>query len=279
MMSHIASSLVDGILTLTLDRPEKLNAFTPQMNNELADAFDAASEDDDVRVIVVTGRGRAFCAGADISGGGDSFGGQSGEMFGGEGGPRAAGRFVESIFRCKKPSIAAINGPAVGVGLTMTLPMDIRLAADDAKLGFVFTRRGLAPEAAAAWFLPKLVGLPHALRWCLTGEMFGAAEALAAGLVSASHPKDELLAHACELARVIADNTAPVATAVTRALLWRGELLDDPGLLLEIDGGINAELSAGPDVAEGVSAFFEKRHAQFPGRASVDMPAVYPWWT
>ncbi len=279
MSAHTTTSLQDGVLTLTLNRPEKLNAFTPQMNEEMADAFDAASENDDVRVIIVTGAGRGFCAGADISAGAGAFGKDAGETFGGDRGPRAGGRFVEAIFNCKKPSIAAINGPAAGVGITMTLPMDIRLIADTAKVGFVFTRRGLVPEAACAWFLPKLVGLPQALRWCLSGAPFDAQEALRGGLVAEVLAPEKLLARAHEIAREIVENTSPIATAITRQLFWRVDRFDTPGPVLEIDGGFNALLGQGADVAEGVAAFIEKRQPHFTGSAQTGMPSGYPWWT
>ncbi|CAN5359306.1 crotonase/enoyl-CoA hydratase family protein [soil metagenome] len=272
----LLSILSNGVLTLTLNRPDKMNAFTPAMNGLIADAFDAASENDEVRVIVLTGAGRAFCAGADITNGAQSF---DATMFGGDSGPRAAGRFIESIFNCKKPSIAAINGAAVGVGLTMALPCDFRIVADEAKLGFVFTRRGLAPEAGCAWFLPRLVGMAQALKWCIGGQLFSAAEARAAGLATETAPASDVLDRALALAADIAANTSPVAVAVTRQLLWRFSGDETPERLLGIDGQLNAELGMGADVMEGVSAFMEKRSADFPGRASRDMPAAYPWWT
>src|SRR6185295_2491018 len=195
---HIKYELSDAILTITLNRPDKLNAYTALMGQELEDAFLRADEDDAVRVIIVTGAGRGFCAGADISGGANAFDTKSGNtaMFAGAK-PRASrGGFVEAIFSCRKPSIAAINGPAVGVGITLALPMDIRIAASEAKFGFVFARRGLVPEAGSAWFLPRLVGLDQALRWCLSGRVFGADEAKVGGLVSEVVASDQLLPRA-----------------------------------------------------------------------------------
>ncbi|MDZ4376333.1 MAG: enoyl-CoA hydratase-related protein [Phenylobacterium sp.] len=273
---------IDGpVLTITLNRPEKLNAYTGVMGAELADAFHRADEDDAVRVVIVTGAGRGFCAGADISGGAGAFDSKAegSVAFAAPGKARqAGGGFVEAIFNCRKPSIAAINGAAVGVGATLTLPMDIRLAADNAKIGFVFARRGLVPEAGSAWFLPRLVGLPQALRWCLTGAMVTPAEAQAAGLVAEVTPPGDLLARARALALEIAENTAPVSIALARQMLWRFSGESDPWALLKVDGPLSVELGAGPDVREGVGAFLEKRPPNFPGKVSTDMPSAYPWW-
>ena len=279
--STLIQQLDDGILTITLNRPDKLNAYTAQMGRELADAFRRADVDDAVRVVIVTGAGKAFCAGADISGDAASFG-DTAKLFGegrSEATPRPAGGFIEAIFDCRKPSIAAINGAAVGVGLTMTLPMDIRLAASGARFGCVFTRRGLVPEAASAWFLPRIVGLPRALRWSYLGRVFDAAEAERGGLIEPALAPDDLLPRAREIAREIADNTAPVAIALTRQLLWRFSAEAQPWGLLQIDTALNIHLGAGPDVREGVAAFLDKRAPAFPGKVSTDMPPQYPWWT
>jgi enoyl-CoA hydratase/carnithine racemase len=275
----------DGVLVLTLNRPDKLNAYTAQMGRELSHAFASANDDDTVRAIVVTGAGRGFCAGADISGGSGAFGDDGGaKLFGDRGAPAGPGgrkdaSFIEAMFNCTKPSIAAINGPAVGVGITLALPMDIRIASADAKFGFVFARRGLTPEAGSAWFLPRIVGLPQALRWCYSGKVFGADEALRGGLVSEVVPPDQLLARAIEIAREIADECAPVSIALTRQLLWRFTGDPTPMGLVEVDSALNRQLGAGPDVREGVAAFFEKRKPSFPGKVSRDMPPAYPWWT
>ena len=279
---QITTTLDAGVLLLTLNRPDKLNAYTAQMGRELAAAFQRADADDAVRVVIVTGAGRAFCAGADISDGAASFGDRA-KLFGTELGdgadkPRDGGGFIEAIFNCRKPSIAAINGAAVGVGLTMTLPMDIRLGATGSRYGCVFTRRGLVPEAASAWFLPRIVGLPQALRWCYSGRVFDAAEAARGGLIEPALEPDALLPKAMEIAREIAENTAPVATAITRQMLWRFTAEPTPWSVLNVDTPINLHLGAGPDVREGVAAFLEKRQPAFPGKVSTDMPPHYPWW-
>lgn len=283
-MADIQSVLKDGILEVVLNRPDKLNAYTATMGLELEDAFRRADADDEVRVVLVTGAGRAFCAGADISAGADAFDTTSAAGSASFGdvsqGPRQGGGsgFVGAIYECRKPSIAAFNGAAVGVGLTLTLPMDIRIAADTAKFGFVFARRGLVPEAGSAWFLPRIVGLPQALRWCLDGGLFPAAEALKGGLVSEVVTAEELLPRARAIARSIADNTAPVGLAITRQMLWRLSQAASPDEVLKIDGPMAMTLGAGPDVKEGVAAFLEKRPASFPGKVSTDMPRGYPWW-
>ena len=269
----------DGpILTVTLNRPDKLNAYTATMGLELEDVFVSANDDDTVRVIIVTGAGRGFCAGADISGGADAFNSnaEGSVAFSTDASAqakrRADGGFVGAIFNCKKPVIAAINGAAVGVGITVTLPMDIRIATPAAKLGFVFARRGLVPEAGSAWFLPKLVGLSQALRWCLSGRLITADEALRGGLISEIVEPDQLLPRAREIAQEIADNTSPVAVALTRQMLWRFSGDPSPFPLLAVDGGLAFELGSSPDVREGVAAFLEKRPPDFQGRVSTDMP-------
>jgi enoyl-CoA hydratase/carnithine racemase len=267
------------LLIVTLNRPDKLNAYTGTMGAEITDAFQRADADDGVRAIVVTGAGRAFCAGADVSGGAQSFdtsGSHGAGVFASSG--QRSGRFVEAIFNCRKPSIAAINGPAVGVGITMTLPMDIRIAARGAKIGFIFARRGLVPEAGSAWFLPKLVGLPQALRWCLSGRTFDADEALKGGLVSETIEPGELLDRAKQIAHEMSDETSPVAIALTRQMLWRFAGAPDPFALLDIDKPMSIERGGHADVREGVQAFIEKRKPSFPGKVSQDMPSQYPWW-
>jgi len=278
--SQVLTELDAGVLTLTLNRPDKLNAYTAQMGRELAAAFRRADTDDEVRVVIVTGAGKGFCAGADISGGADSFGGNpTTKVFGDADAPRNGSSFIEAIFDCRKPSIAAINGAAVGVGLTLTLPMDIRLASTGAKFGCVFTRRGLVPEAASAWFLPRIVGLPQALRWCYSGRVFDAAEALRGGLIESVESPEGLLARAQQIAREIVDHTAPVAVALTRQMLWRFSAEPTPWELLKVDAAMNMTLGAGADVREGVASFIDKRAPNFPGRVSTDMPPQYPWWT
>lgn len=271
---------IDGsLMILTLNRPDKLNAYTGTMGAEIADAFQRADEDDNVRAVIVTGAGRAFCAGADVSGGANSFdtSGKHGAGVFASSGPRS-GRFVEAIFNCRKPSIAAINGAAVGVGITMTLPMDVRIAADGAKIGFIFARRGLVPEAGSAWFLPKLVGLPQSLRWCLSGRTFDANEALKGGLVSEVLEPAALLARARQIAEEMTAETSAVSVALTRQMLWRFAGAPDPFELLAIDKPMSVERGGHADVREGVQSFIEKRKPAFPGKVSQDMPSQYPWW-
>jgi enoyl-CoA hydratase/carnithine racemase len=272
----------DRVLTITLHRPEKLNAFTPTMKDELVDALSRADDDDDVRVVVMTGAGRAFCAGADLSGGGDTFdvkrrGGTVDEA------PRDGGGLVSlRIFESRKPVIGAINGPAVGVGVTMTLPMDIRLAGDGARFGFVFTRRGIVPEAASTWFLPRLVGPSRAAEWLATGRVFDAAEARDGGLVRSVHPPDELLPAAYALAREIADNTSAISVALARQLMWRGLTFDSPYDAHVADSRAMHATGMMPDVREGIASFLDKRPPAFPGRVSTDLPEVFagarPGW-
>lgn len=273
---------LDGpVLTVTLNRPDKLNAYTAVMGAELQDAFQRADADDAVRVVIVTGAGRGFCAGADISSGAGAFdtAAPGSVAFAAPGRARQeGGGFVGAIMACRKPSIAAINGAAVGVGATLTLPMDIRVASETARIGFIFARRGLVPEAGSAWFLPQLVGLPTALQWCLTGRLLSAAEAQAGGLLAEVVPPDQLLARARALALEIAENTAPVSVALARQMLWRFAGQDSPAGALAVDGQLSMLLDAGPDVKEGVAAFLEKRPPKFPGKVSSDMPDLYPWW-
>ena len=267
----------DRVLTITLNRPDRLNAFTVQMQEELVDAFDRADADDDIRAIVVTGRGRGFCAGADLGAGGQTFDRSEQPRQPTE--HRDEGGLVSlRIFQLTKPIIAAINGPAVGVGITMTLPMDVRLASESARFGFVFARRGLVPEAASSWFLPRVVGISKAVEWTYSGRVFDVEEARAAGLVRSVHPADELLPAAYELAREIADNTSAVSVALTRQMLWRMLGESHPMAAHRVDSrGVNA-MGSSPDAREGVMSFLEKRSPQFTMRPSTDMPAFYPWW-
>lgn len=270
--SQIAYEVDGHVATITLDRPEKLNAFTETMGGELIAAFDRTDADPDVRAVIVTGRGRAFCAGADLSGaGGQTFAG------GGEAHRDGGGLVVLRIFRSTKPVIAAINGPAVGVGATMTLPMDIRLASDAARIGFVFARRGITPEAASSWFLPRAVGISRALEWTMTGRILPAAEALDGGLVRSVHPADELLGAARALAAEIAE-AAPVSVALTRQMLWRMLGADDPMEAHIVDSKAIASRGASADAVEGVTSFLDKRPADFPLRVPKDLPEFYPWW-
>src|ERR1700760_1013193 len=270
---QILTELDEGILTITLNRPERLNAWTATMGRELIEAFDDADENDDVRAIVMTGAGRGYCAGADLSPGGGPFDyparqEEASLLSPTEGGvPRDnGGQFTLRVFACKKPVIAAINGPAVGVGATMTLPMDVRLAAEEARIGFVFARRGIVPEACSSWFLPRAVGISRAMEWVATGRVFGAQEALEAGLVRAVYPAGELLGAARELAREIADNTAPVSVALARKLMWT------------MLGAEHPMIAHRADAQEGITSFLEKRPPQFPDKVSDGLPDVMPGW-
>jgi len=274
---QITADTADGVLTITLNRPDRLNAWTPRMGQELMAAFDAADADDAVRAIIVTGAGRGFCAGADLQGGGSTFDWrerQSGDAIPRDGG----GRFTLRVFDCTKPVIAAINGPAVGVGATMTLPMDIRLAADDARIGFVFARRGIVPEACSSWFLPRAVGISQAMEWVCTGRVFSAQEALAGRLVRSVHPKDELLDAARALAAEIAENTAPVSVALARRMMWRMLGAEHPMLAHRADSRGMFYRGQSADAAEGVTSFLEKRTARFPDRVSDGLPDIMPGW-
>jgi enoyl-CoA hydratase/carnithine racemase len=269
----------DSILTLTLHRPEKLNAFTTRMMHELLDAFDRADADDAVRAIIVTGAGRAFCAGADLSSGGGAFDYTGGAKPQPIEEHRDGGGLVSlRIYESKKPVIAAINGPAVGVGITMTLPMDVRIASSAARMGFVFARRGIVPEACSSWFLPRVVGISRAAEWVMTGRIFPAEEALAAGLVSRVVAPGGLLEAARGVAREIAEHTSAVSVALARQLLWRMLGADHPMEAHRIDSRAIYWMGKSADAREGVAAFLEKRPARFTLRPSADMPDFYPWW-
>jgi enoyl-CoA hydratase/carnithine racemase len=271
--------VVDGVCTVTLQRPEKLNAVTATMIRELVEAFDQADADDGVRAVIVTGAGRAFCAGADLSAGGRTF-----DRAARDPAESAAdhedggGRVTLRIFDMKKPVIAAINGPAVGFGITLTLPMDVRIASTAARIGFVFVRRGVVPEAASTWFLPRLVGPSRAAEWVLTGRVFDAQEAHAGGLVSRVVAPEALLPTARELALEIARNTSAVAVALARQMLWRMLGADHPMEAHRIDSQAMFWTGRAADAYEGVSAFLEKRPPRFALRPSKDMPPFYPWW-
>jgi enoyl-CoA hydratase/carnithine racemase len=281
----IDTSVADHVATITLNRPDRLNAFTVQMQQELCAAIDEVDADEDVRVVVVTGRGRGFCAGADLGGGDTTFDTDSDVAAGGGVVREADGRHRDEgglvalrFFDCTKPVIGAINGPAVGVGITMTLPFDVRLAASTAKFGFVFARRGLVPEACSSWFLPRVVGISRAMEWCATGRVFGADEALAGGLVRSVHEPDDLLPAAYALAGEIAANASAVSVCLTRAMLWRMLGAPHPMDAHRLDSALVDALGPGADVREGVLSFLEKRPPSFPSRVPRDLPPPYPWW-
>ncbi len=274
---QIATEVADGILTITLNRPDRLNAWTSTMCTELISAFDQADADDDVRAVIVTGAGRGFCAGADLSAGGTTFDWREREPQSAGAVPRDnGGQFTLRVFECRKPVIAAINGPAVGVGATMTLPMDIRLAANDARIGFVFARRGIIPEAGSSWFLPRVVGISRAMEWVSTGRVFSAQEALEGGLVRSLHPGAELLPAARELGREIAENTAPVSVALARTLMWTMLGAEHPMLAHRADSRGMFHRGQSADAVEGVTSFLEKRPPRFPDRVSDGLPDVMP---
>lgn len=279
--TQILYEATDGIATITLHRPEKMNAFTNIMRRELCAAFDLIDGDDAVRAVIVTGHGdRAFCAGADLTpDSGTVFAsGDAVESLSDERVRDSGGRLTLRIFDCKKPVIGAINGAAVGIGATMQLPMDFRLASSTARFGFVFARRGIVPEAASSWFLPRLVGMQQALEWCMTGRVFDAEEALAGGLVRSVHPPEDLMPAAIALAREIADNTAPVSIAMTRAMLWRLSAADHPMAAHKIDSRAIYRRGRSGDAKEGIASFLEKRAPDYPDRVSADMPDFFPWW-
>jgi enoyl-CoA hydratase/carnithine racemase len=278
--TEIRYEVADHVLTITLDRPDKLNAFTPTMQAELIEAFDRADRDDGVRAIVVTGAGRGFCAGADLSRGGGTFdwreGGRAGAGPDGSVPRDGGGRVALRIFDSLKPVIAAINGPAVGVGITMTLPMDVRIAAAGAKMGFVFTRRGIVPEACSSWFLPRIVGISQAMEWVATGRVFSAEEALAGRLVRSVVAPAEVVPVAVALAREIADNAAPVSVALARRMMWTMLGADHPMAAHRADSRAMFARGQSADAHEGVGSFLEKRPPAFVDRVSDGLPEVFP---
>ena len=269
-----------GVATVTLYRPEQLNAFTHTMRNELVEIFAAADQDDSARVVVVKGAGKAFCAGADLSAGGSAFNRtvQEGREVGIREHRDCGGQVALAIFRCRKPVIAAINGHAVGVGITMTLPMDVRIVAEDAKIGFVFTRRGVVPEACSSWFLPRIVGISKAAEWVYTGRVFRASEEATSGLFNYVVPKEKVLDKAITIAREIAENSSTVSVALSKALLWHGLAEDDPQSVHLIDSRCFYWMGHQKDSHEGVESFLQKRPPKFPMKISSDMPDFYPWW-
>ena len=280
--TQIIYDVADGIATITMHRPEKMNAFTNAMMREMCTAFDLVDADDTVRAVIVTGSGeRAFCAGADLTpdSGGDVFASRSEvETLSDERVRDSGGRLTLRIFQCKKPVIGAINGAAVGIGATMQLAMDFRLASDTARFGFVFARRGIVPEAASSWFLPRLVGMQQALEWCMTGRVFDAAEAFKGGLVRSVHAPTDLLEAARALAREIAENTAPVSIALTRAMLWRLSAAEHPMAAHAIDSRAIYRRARSDDAKEGIASFLEKRSPVYPDKVSTDLPDFFPWW-
>jgi enoyl-CoA hydratase/carnithine racemase len=283
---QIATELTERVLTITLNRPERLNAWTATMGRELIEAFDEADANDEVGAIIMTGAGRGYCAGADLAAGGETFDWRARDpdssLLSASGGdvPRDnGGQFTLRMFASKKPVIGAINGPAVGVGATMTLPMDVRLAAEDARMGFVFARRGIVPEACSSWFLPRVVGISRAMEWVATGRVFSAQEGLEAGLLRSLHPAGELLDAANALAREIVDNTAPVSVALARQMMWRMLGGGHPMLAHRADSRGMFARGKSADAVEGVTSFLEKRPAHFTDRVSDGLPDIQPGWS
>jgi enoyl-CoA hydratase/carnithine racemase len=280
--TQIILDKADGIATITLNRPEKMNAYTRTMGQEIMAAMDDIDADDSVRAAIFTGAGeRAFCAGADLTpeGGGHVFSDPT--QVDDLSDPRVrdgGGLLTLRLFESKKPLICASNGVAVGVGATMQLAMDIRLASETARYGFVFARRGIVPEAASSWFLPRIVGISQALEWCYTGRVFDAAEAKAGGLVRSVHAPADLLHAAQSLAKEISENTSAISVAMTRAMMWRLMSADHPMEAHKIDSRAIYRLSRGRDAQEGIASFLDKRRPMYPGKVSTDMPNFYPWW-
>jgi enoyl-CoA hydratase/carnithine racemase len=271
----ISLDVVDGLATVTLDRPDRMNAYSVAMQRELVAALDSLDADDAVRVLIVTGAGRAFCAGMDLT---------NPEAFSrldqseAERRRDSGGELALRIYRFTKPTIAAINGAAIGIGVTMTLPMDFRMAAQTAKFGFVFARRGIVLESASSWFLPRLVGPAQAAEWAYTGRVFDADEAQRTGLVRSVHARDELLPAAISLAQEIIDHTAAVSVALNRQLIWRGLTFDHPMQSHVAESRAMFERGTSPDVAEGVSSFLDRRDADYPQTVPADLPDVFDGW-
>ncbi|MBJ19849.1 MAG: crotonase/enoyl-CoA hydratase family protein [bacterium] len=271
-LETMRTELESGVLTLTLNRPDRLNAFNVQMGVDWFEVLDRIDADDEIRVVIVTGEGRAFCAGADLASGAATFDSEQGGAFVEARGRDLGGRVTLRIFRCRKPIIAAINGPAVGVGLTSTLPMDIRLASTQARFGFVFTRRGIVPEACSSWFLPRVVGINRAMEWVATGRVFEADEALAGGLVSEVLEPDALVPRARELAAEIVENTSGVSVALARQMMWQMLGATHPMEAHRLDSKAMNYMGAREDSREGIESFLEKRSPTFPLRVSIDFP-------
>jgi len=274
---NILYEVEEGILTITLNRPEILNAFSGGMLRDLSQAFDVSDADDDVHAVIITGAGRGFCAGQDLSKGDSTWEGHEERLEGKEVGD-GGGELSRRIFRSLKPVIVAFNGPAVGVGMTFTLAADVRIATKGAKMGFVFAARGIIPEGCSSWFLPRLVGISKALEWCYSARIFRSEEALEAGLIRSVHDKDDLLPEARSLAREFIQGSSKVSNTVLRHMMWRMLGAPDPINAHWIDtAGINA-LATSPDAKEGINAFLEKRAPDFPGKVSEDLPEFFPWW-
>lgn len=274
---NILYEVDDGILTVTLNRPEILNAFSGGMLRDLIKAFDASDADDDISAVIVTGAGRGFCAGQDLSAGDSTWEGQEEKLEGTEKGD-GGGELSRRIFRSLKPVIVALNGPAVGVGITFTLAADVRMAAKNVKMGFVFSARGIVPEGCSSWFLPRLVGISKALEWCYSARIFQSDEALEAGLIRSVHEKEELIPAARSLAKEFGKGSSKVSNTVLRHMMWRMLGASDPINAHWVDTAAISALATSPDAKEGINSFLEKREADFPGKVSTDLPDFFPWW-
>ena len=274
----IRTEIKEHSLIIYLSREEKMNAFTLTMQQELVAALDEAEKNDEIKAIIFTGDGKAYCAGADLSSGGDTFDNRTGRKKTNNVVRDSGGLLTLRFFKSKKPLIAAINGAAVGIGATMLLPMDVRICSENARFGFVFAKRGIVPEAASSWFLPRLIGITKALELCYSGKIISAQSANDINLVSEVLPQEQLLARALEIANEFTSESSQISIALTRQMMWRMLGADDPMEAHKIDSRGVYELGQSGEAIEGVKSFLEKRPPSFPGKVSKDMPSFYPWW-
>ena len=277
-LETVRTEVRENSLIIYLSREERMNAFTLTMQQEIVKVLDDAEEDDDIKAIIFTGDGKAYCAGADLSSGGDTFDNRKGRERTNDVVRDSGGLLTLRLFKCKKPLIAAVNGAAVGIGATMLLPMDTRICSDQARFGFVFAKRGIVPEAASSWFLPRLIGINKALELCYTGKVISAEEAKEIRLVSEILNQDKLINRALEIAKEFTAESSQISIALTRQMMWRMLGADDPMEAHKIDSRAVFELGQSREAIEGVNSFLEKRPPSFPGKVSKDMPSFFPWW-